>query len=170
MWPFSDFEYDFRSSQSTAYLLIVSSDKIAKALIVWSISTSRTWYTWSFLKGLTCWYSSQILMKFQVKYSELFCRFSITNSLKWFWIGGLCQNIQLVLVFFKAPLLDLHFCCYTLMILLMKLIVILISMLRVSHTGAAGGGREGASYDFYPHPSKLIPPMGSPQNTPSPEK
>ena len=31
---FSDFEYDFRSSQSTAYLLTVASDRMAIALIV----------------------------------------------------------------------------------------------------------------------------------------
>ena len=102
-------------------------------------------------------------MKFQVKYSELFCRFSITNSLKRLWMGGLCQNIQLVLVFLKAPLLELHFCYYTLMTFLMKLFVILISMLRVSHSGAAGGGREGASYDFLTPPIKTDTPNGKPQ-------
>ena len=31
MWPFSDFHYGFRSSRSTADLLIVVSDKIARA-------------------------------------------------------------------------------------------------------------------------------------------
>ena len=81
-------------------------------------------------------------------------------------MGGLCQNIQLVLVFFKAPLLDLHFCYYTLMIFLMKLIVILISMLRVSNSGAAGGGREGGSYDFLTSPIKTDTPNGKPQPPP----
>ena len=32
MWPFSDFQYGFRCSQSTASLLTVVSDKIARAL------------------------------------------------------------------------------------------------------------------------------------------
>ena len=32
MWPFSDFQDDFRCSQSTADLLTVVSDKIARAL------------------------------------------------------------------------------------------------------------------------------------------
>ena len=32
MWPFSDFQYGFRCSQSTANLLTVVSDKIARAL------------------------------------------------------------------------------------------------------------------------------------------
>ena len=31
MWPFSDFQYGFRSSQSTADLLTVGSDRIARA-------------------------------------------------------------------------------------------------------------------------------------------
>ena len=31
MWPFSDFHYDFRSSQSTADLVTVVSDRIARA-------------------------------------------------------------------------------------------------------------------------------------------
>ena len=32
MWPFSDFQYGFRCSQSTANLLTVVSDKIARAV------------------------------------------------------------------------------------------------------------------------------------------
>ena len=32
MWPFSDFQYGFRCSQSTANLFAVVSDKIARAL------------------------------------------------------------------------------------------------------------------------------------------
>ena len=31
MWPFSDFQYGFRSCQSTADLLTVASDRIARA-------------------------------------------------------------------------------------------------------------------------------------------
>ena len=61
MWPFSDFQYGFRSSLPTADLLTVVSDKIARAfnrsgatqavaldidLILWHLS-------------LACWYSSQ---------------------------------------------------------------------------------------------------------------
>ena len=60
-------------------------------------------------------------------------------------MGGLCQNIQLVLVFFKAPLLDLHFCYYTLIV---------------------GGGREGGSYDFLTPPIKTDTPNGKPQTPP----
>ena len=38
MWPFSDFQYGFRSSQSTADLLTVVSDRTARAFI-------RSWTT-----------------------------------------------------------------------------------------------------------------------------
>ena len=42
MWSFSDFQYDFRSSQSTADLLTVVSDKIAKAFnrfgAIWAVA------------------------------------------------------------------------------------------------------------------------------------
>ena len=43
-------------------------------------------------------------------------------------------------------------------------------MLRVSHSGAAGGGREGASYDFLPPPIKTDTPNGNPQTPPLPPK
>ena len=43
-------------------------------------------------------------------------------------------------------------------------------MLRVSHSGAAGGGREGASYDFLPPPIKTDTPNGKPQKHPLPLK
>ena len=33
-------------------------------------------------------------------------------------------------------------------------------MPRVSHSGAAGGGRQGASYDFLPPPIKTDTPNG----------
>ena len=42
MWSFSDFQYDFRSSQSTADLLTVVSDKIARAFnrfgAIWAVA------------------------------------------------------------------------------------------------------------------------------------
>ena len=41
-------------------------------------------------------------------------------------------------------------------------------MLRVSHSGAAGGGREGASYDFLHPPIKTDTPNGKPQKHPLP--
>ena len=70
-------------------------------------------------------------MKFQVRYFALFLLFSVLDGLEWFRIESLDQNIQLMLEFFKAPFLVLHFSCYTLMTLLTMLFVILLSMLMI---------------------------------------
>ena len=69
-------------------------------------------------------------MEFQVRYLALFLLFSVIDGLKWFWMGSLHKNIQLMLEFLKAPFLVLHFSYYTLMTLLM-LSVILLSMLMI---------------------------------------
>ena len=57
------------------------------------------------------------------------CFFSviIIDGFKWFWMGSLHKNIQLMLYFLKAPFLALHLSKYTLMIFMM-LCVILLSM------------------------------------------
>ena len=39
-------------------------------------------------------------------------------------------------------------------------------MLRISNSGAAGGGREGRSYDFLTPPIKTDTPNGKPQPPP----
>ena len=59
----------------------------------------------------------------------LTCFFSviIIDGFKWFWMGSLHKNIQLMLYFLKAPFLALHLSKYTLMIFMM-LCVILLSM------------------------------------------
>ena len=41
------------------------------------------------------------------------------ESFEWFWVESLPKNIQLMLDFLKAPLLEEHFSCYTLMTFLM---------------------------------------------------
>ena len=43
-------------------------------------------------------------------------------------------------------------------------------MLRVSHSGAAACGREGASYDFLLPPIKTDTPNGKPQSPPKKSK
>ena len=67
------------------------------------------------------------LMEFQVYYLALFLLFAVIDSLKWFWIGSLHKNIQLMLEFLKAPFMVLHFSYYTLMTFLMMLSIILLS-------------------------------------------
>ena len=71
------------------------------------------------------------LMKFQVKYLALFLLFSAIDGYEWFWMESLRKNIQLMLEFLKAPVLVLHFSCYTLMTFLTVLSVILLSMLMI---------------------------------------
>ena len=71
------------------------------------------------------------LMNFQVRYLVLFLLFSVIDGFEWFWMASLHKNIQLMLEFLKAPSLVLHFSCYTLMIFVMMLSVILLSMLMI---------------------------------------
>ena len=58
-------------------------------------------------------------MEFQVVYLAIFLLFSVTDSFEWFWVESLPKNIQLMLEFLKAPLLNEHFSYYTLMPFLM---------------------------------------------------
>ena len=44
----------------------------------------------------------------------LFLFFSVIDSFKWYWIGSLHKNIQLMLQFLKAPFFFLHLSYYTL--------------------------------------------------------
>ena len=71
------------------------------------------------------------LMNFQVRYLVLFLLFSVIDTFEWFWMESLHKIIQLMLEFLKAPSLVLHFSCYTLMIFVMMLSVILLSMLTI---------------------------------------
>ena len=127
---FSDFQYGFRSSRSTADLLTVVSDRIARAFnrsgairaVALDISKAfdRVWHAALF--------TNVSLMEFQVRYLALFLLFSVIGGFRWFWMGNLHKNNQLMLKFLKDPFLVLHFSCYTLMIFLMMLSVILQSM------------------------------------------
>ena len=66
----------------------------------------------------------------------LFRLCSVIDSFEWFWIGSLCKNIQLMLVFLRAPFLILHFSypSMTFLILfltLLYMLIILLSTLRL---------------------------------------
>ena len=53
------------------------------------------------------------LMEFQVRNLALFLIFSVLDDgFGWFWMEILHRNIQLMLEFFKAPFLVLHFLLY----------------------------------------------------------
>ena len=81
--------------------------------------------------GMLVFFTNLSLMEFQVRYLALFLFSSVIDSFKWFWMGSLHKNIQLMPEFLKAPFLVLHFFYYTLMAFLLMLSVILLSMLMI---------------------------------------
>ena len=127
---FSDFQYGFRSSRSTADLLTVVSDRIARAFgrsgatraVTLDISKAfdRVWHAGLLHKLKSYGISGQ--------YLALFLLFLVIGGFGLFWMGNLHKNIQLMLVFLKGLFLVLHFSYYTLMTFLMMLFVILLSM------------------------------------------
>ena len=63
--------------------------------------------------GMLVFFTNLNLVEFQIRYLALFLPFSVIDGFKWFWMEGLHNNIQLILVFFKVPFLVLHFPCFT---------------------------------------------------------
>ena len=106
MWLFSDFQYGFRSSVSTADLLTVVSDRIARALNR-SVALDICKFTTGF--GMLVFFANLRLMEFQVRYSALFLLFSVTDDFEWFWMESLHKNGQLMLECLKALFSVLHF-------------------------------------------------------------
>ena len=127
---FSDFQYGFRSSRSTADLLTVVSDRIARAFnrsgatraVALDISKAfgRVWHAGLLHKLKSYGISGQIF--------GLISSF-LSNRRLLFWMENLHKNIQLMLVFLKGLFLVLHFSYYTLMTLMLS--VILLSMLMI---------------------------------------
>ena len=130
---FSDFEYGFRSSQSTADLLTVVSDRIARSFNrsgdTWAVALDiskifdRVWHTGLPHKLKSYGISRQIF--------GFFLLFSVIDGFEWFWIESLHKNIQLMLQILKARFLVLHFSYYTLMTFLIMLSMILLSMVMI---------------------------------------
>ena len=124
---FSDFQYGFRSSRSTADLLTVVSDRIARAFnrsgatraVALDISKAfdRVWHAGLLHKLRSYGISGQIF--------GLISSFLSNRRLRAVLDGKSSQEIQLMLESLKAPFLILHFSCYTLMTFLMMLSVIL---------------------------------------------
>ena len=81
--------------------------------------------------GMRDFFTNLSILEFQVRYLALFLIFSVIDDFEWFWMESLHKNIQLMLEFFKAPFLVLHFCCYTLLTFLTMLSVILLSILMI---------------------------------------
>ena len=74
------------------------------------------------------------LIEFQFRYLVLYLLFLIKDVFRWFCMGSLHKNTQLMLEFFKAPFLVLHFSYYTLMTFLMMLSVILLMLMMLLST------------------------------------
>ena len=81
--------------------------------------------------GMLVFFTNLSLIEFQVRYFALFLPFSVIDNFKWFWMGNLHNNIQLMLEFLKAPFLVLHFFYYTLMTFPMMLSVLLLPRLMI---------------------------------------
>ena len=58
--------------------------------------------------GMLVFFTNVSLMEFQVRYLTLFLLFWLIDSFEWFWMGSLHKNIQLMLVFLKAPFLVIN--------------------------------------------------------------
>ena len=130
---FSDFQNCFRSSQSTVDVLTVVSDRIATAF---KRSGATQAGALDMLKAFDrvwqpVFFTNLSLMEFQVRYLALSLLFSVSDYFKWFWVGSLHKNIQLMLEFLEAPFLLLHFSYFRLIAFLMMLHVILLSMLMI---------------------------------------
>ena len=99
---FSVFHNGFRSSQSTADLLKVVSDRIARAF-------NRSGTTGAVAEfGRLVFFTNLSIMEFQVSYSL----FSVINCFEWFWMESLRKSIKFMLQFPKAPFLVLCFFYY----------------------------------------------------------
>ena len=140
---FSDFQYCFRSSRSTADLLAVVSDRITRAFnrsgatraVVRNISNAfdRVWYAM-----LVC-LTNLSLKEFQVRYLALFPLFSVIDGFGSFWMENLHNKIQLMLKFRKALFLVIHIFYYLSMtfplilsVILRTMLILLLSTIRVN--------------------------------------
>ena len=99
------------------------SDRIARAFSRSGATFDRVWYAGLLHKVKSYGISGQIF--------GLFFFFSVTDVFRWFWMGSLHKNMQLMLEFLKGPFLVLQFSYYTLMTFLMMLSVISHSMLKI---------------------------------------
>ena len=103
------FQYGFRSSRSTADLLKVVSDIIARAFDRSGATRAVIYPKLSTRFDMPVFFTNLSFMEFQVRYSFLFLLFSVIDGFGWSWMGSFHKNVQLNLEFLKAPFLALHF-------------------------------------------------------------
>ena len=87
--------------------------------------------------GMLVLFTSIRLVEFLISFLALFCLFLVICSFKWFCMGSLSKNIQLILLFLKAPLLVLHF--PTIPQWLSMLIILLSTLSMIRHPTTRGG-------------------------------
>ena len=104
---FSDFQYGFRSSQSTADLLTVISDRIARTFNRSGTTQAEALDVSKALTGFDMLVFT--VFEFQVRYLTLFLLFSVIDSFESLWMGCLHKNILIMLEFLKALFLVQHF-------------------------------------------------------------
>ena len=114
---FSDFQYSFRSSQSTADLLTVVSDRIARAFNRSGATRAaaldilkafdRVWHAGFLHKHKSYGISGQMFGMISYFLGNRQLRVVLV------WMASLHKNIQLMLEFLKGPFLVLHFSYYT---------------------------------------------------------
>ena len=108
MLLFSDFQYGFRSSRSTADLLTVVSNRIARVFNRFGATGA---VALDIPKAYNRVWHASLLHKFLVMYSALFFLLSVVDGSRWFWMGSLHKNIQLMLEFLMGHFLALRFSC-----------------------------------------------------------
>ena len=130
---FYDFQYGFRSSRSSADLLTVLLDRIAKAFNRSGATRAVTLDISKALDrvGMLDFFTNLSLMEFQVRYLAVLLLSSVTDGFEWFWMRSLHKNIQLMLEFLKVSFWVLHFSYNTFMTFLMMLSVMFLSMLMI---------------------------------------
>ena len=84
---FSDFQYGFRASQSTADLLTVVSDRSARAFNT-SEATRAVAVNISKAFDRVFFFTNLILIEFQVRYLVLFILFLVIGGFGWFQMGS----------------------------------------------------------------------------------
>ena len=133
MWPFSDLQYGFRSSRSTADFLTVASDRIARAFnrsratrcVALDISKVfyRVWHAGLLHKLKSYGFSSQIF--------GLISSFLSNRRLRVVLDGKSSQEYSVNAGVPQGSILSQHFSYYTLMTFWMMLFVILLSLLII---------------------------------------
>ena len=134
MWPFSDFQYGFMSSQSTTDLQAVVSDRFARGFNRSGATRAvATWYILDF--GQVLWHACLLHKRKVLRVSGqifgLVLSF-LSNRLLWVVLDGKSSQKYPVNVGVpQGSILGPNFSNYALMTLLMMLSVILLSMLMI---------------------------------------